>query len=47
MYKLFVLGDNCNYSKDSRNIFGFIDELNIIGKVEMVFYLFDYIKWIK
>ncbi|PGP40780.1 signal peptidase I [Bacillus thuringiensis] len=46
-HKLFVLGDNRNHSKDSRNTLGLIDESNIIGKVEMVFYPFDHIKWIK
>ncbi len=47
MHKLFVLGDSRNHSKDSRNTLGLIDESNIIGKVEMVFYPFDHIKWIK
>ncbi|EEL76296.1 Signal peptidase I [Bacillus cereus AH676] len=42
-----MLGDNRNHSKDSRNTLGLIDESNIIGKVEMVFYPFDHIKWIK
>ena len=36
-----MLGDNRNHSKDSRNTLGLIDESNIIGKVEMVFYPFD------
>ncbi|EOO39240.1 Signal peptidase I [Bacillus mycoides] len=46
-HKLFVLGDNRNHSKDSRNTLGLIDESNIIGKVKMVYYPFDQIKWIK
>ncbi|EOO74297.1 signal peptidase I [Bacillus cereus VD021] len=43
-HKLFVLGDNRNHSKDSRNTLGLIDESNIIGKVKMVYYPFDQIK---
>ncbi|MBE5106621.1 signal peptidase I [Bacillus thuringiensis] len=46
-HKLFVLGDNLNHSKDSRNTLGLIDESNIIGKVEIVYYPFDQIKRIK
>jgi len=46
-HKLFVLGDNRNHSKDSRNTLGLIDESNIIGKVKMVYYPFDQIKWLK
>ncbi len=42
-----MLGDNRNHSKDSWNTLGPIGESNIIGKVEMVFYPFDHIKWIK
>lgn len=46
-HKLFVLGDNRNHSKDSRNTLGLIDESNVIGKVEMVYYPFDQMKRIK
>ncbi|MFJ8455657.1 signal peptidase I [Bacillus paramycoides] len=46
-HKLFVLGDNRNHSKDSRNTLGLIDESNVIGKVEIVYYPFDQIKRIK
>ncbi|HDX9610182.1 TPA: signal peptidase I [Bacillus toyonensis] len=46
-HKLFVLGDNRNHSKDSRNTLGLIDESNIIGKVKMLYYPFDQIKWLK
>ncbi|EOP69249.1 signal peptidase I [Bacillus cereus] len=46
-HKLFVLGDNRNHSKDSRNTLGLIDESHVIGKVKMVYYPFDQIKWLK
>ncbi|KFN03182.1 signal peptidase I [Bacillus clarus] len=45
--KLFVLGDNRNHSKDSRNSLGFIDKSNIIGKVEIVYYPFKQVKRIR
>lgn len=46
-HKLFVLVENRNHSKDSRNTLGLIDESNIIGKVKLVSYPFDQIKWLK
>ncbi|PGD49104.1 signal peptidase I [Bacillus toyonensis] len=46
-HKLFVLGDNRNHSMDSRSTLGLIDESHVIGKVKMVFYPFDQIKWLK
>ncbi|WP_138419748.1 signal peptidase I [Aquibacillus sediminis] len=35
--KLFVLGDNRNKSLDSR-YFGFIDEENVVGKVDVIYW---------
>lgn len=46
-HKLFVLGDNRNHSMDSRNTLGLIDESHVIGKVKMVYYPLDQIKWLK
>ncbi|MFF2880303.1 signal peptidase I [Bacillus toyonensis] len=40
-------GDNRNHSMDSRNTLGLIDESHVIGKVKMVYYPFDQIKWLK
>lgn len=45
--KLFVMGDNRAQSKDSRNGLGYIEEDNIIGKVEFVYYPFSKMKIIK
>ncbi|EEL87676.1 Signal peptidase I [Bacillus cereus AH1272] len=42
-----MLVENRNHSKDSRNTLGLIDESHIIGKVKMVYYPFDQIKWLK
>ncbi|KFN01293.1 signal peptidase I [Bacillus clarus] len=42
--KLFVMGDNRAYSRDSRNGLGYIEEDNIIGKVEFVYYPFSKMK---
>ena len=44
--KLFVMGDNRSQSKDSRNGLGYIEEANIIGKVEFVYYPFSKAKLI-
>lgn len=45
--KLFVMGDNREQSKDSRNGLGYIEEDNIIGKVKFVYYPFSKMKIIK
>lgn len=45
--KLFVMGDNREVSMDSRNGLGYIEEDNIIGKVEFVYYPFSKMKIIK
>ncbi|MBP1968271.1 signal peptidase I [Virgibacillus natechei] len=39
--RYYVMGDNRAISKDSRNGLGFIDEDEIVGKSEFVFYPFD------
>lgn len=41
------MGDNREQSKDSRNGLGYIEEDNIIGKVEFVYYPFSKMKIIK
>lgn len=45
----FVLGDNRLDSIDSRNpyIIGLVNEEQILGEVELIFYPFSNIKWIK
>ncbi|WP_114571099.1 signal peptidase I [Exiguobacterium flavidum] len=43
--KVFVLGDNRQNSKDSRMI-GFIDESQIVGTTDVVFYPFDSIRMV-
>ncbi len=45
--KLFVMGDNRELSRDSRNGLGYIKEDNIIGKVEFVYYPFSKMKIIE
>ncbi|WP_251550774.1 signal peptidase I [Neobacillus muris] len=42
--KLFVMGDNRLFSKDSRNGLGLIEENAIIGKSEFVFFPFSNIR---
>ncbi|TKI84540.1 signal peptidase I [Bacillus mycoides] len=44
---VYVMGDNREQSKDSRNGLGYIEEDNIIGKVEFVYYPFSKMKIIK
>ncbi|MEH7463656.1 signal peptidase I [Bacillus thuringiensis] len=44
--KVFVMGDNRLNSKDSRNGLGYIDESDIVGKTEFVYYPFNKIKFI-
>ncbi|MCP1124120.1 signal peptidase I [Bacillus sp. 3103sda1] len=45
--KVFVMGDNRLNSKDSRNGLGYIDESDIVGKAEFVYYPFNRIKFIE
>lgn len=45
--KIFVMGDNCLISKDSRNGLGFIDREDVLGKLVGIYYLFEYMKIIK
>ncbi len=40
------MGDNREVSRDSRNGLGYIEEDNIIGKVEFVYYPFSKMKMI-
>ena len=44
---LFVMGDNRLFSKDSRNGLGFIQQDNIVGKSEFVFFPFENFRNVK
>jgi signal peptidase I len=43
---LFVLGDNSASSHDSR-FWGFVPEINLIGKAEFIYWPFDRVRWIR